>query len=79
MSTFNIHNSTVEQLNDSGNNYKFAGKAEQNLVVEQGNAIQSVGDHNKNLITEPKKRFWSQLWAKVRAGWGWLTGWFTAS
>jgi hypothetical protein len=76
MSTFNIHNSKVEQLNDGGNNYKFAGKADQNLVVEKGNAVQSHGDHNKNQITEPKKSFWSQVWVKLKGLWGCISGWF---
>jgi hypothetical protein len=74
MSEFNIHNSKIEQLNDAGNNYKFAGNADQNLVVEKGNAVQSHGDHNKNAITEPKKGFWSQAWSKVVACWKWITG-----
>jgi hypothetical protein len=78
MSTFNINNSKVEQLNDSGNNIKFAGKAENNTVAEEGNVVQTTGAENKVTVDkpkeEPKEGFWAQAWKKVVVCWKWIRG-----
>ena len=42
MSEFNIQSSKVEQLNDSGNNYKLVSKDGNNAVSEKGNIVQKV-------------------------------------
>jgi hypothetical protein len=45
-----------------------------NAIAATGSVVQSVGDQNKNQITEPKKKFWSLVWAKVAYCWKWITG-----
>jgi predicted nucleotide-binding protein len=47
MTKFNITNSKVEQLSDTGNNYKFVGKSETDTLSEQGDVVQPVGIDNK--------------------------------
>jgi hypothetical protein len=72
MTTFNIHNSRVEQLSDSGNNYKFAGKAETNAVSEKGNVVQTTGTGHTVQVDKAKDGFWSMLWGKIKAAWKWF-------
>ncbi|AMV26693.1 hypothetical protein VT84_20000 [Gemmata sp. SH-PL17] len=79
MSTFNINNSKVEQLNDTGNNYKFAGKSENNTVAEKGNVVQTTGSENKVVVDkpkaeEPKEGFWAQAGKKLLGLWKWIRG-----
>jgi hypothetical protein len=43
MTQFNINNSKVEQLNNTGNNYKLVNDSGNNAVAEQGNIVQTAG------------------------------------
>jgi hypothetical protein len=47
MTKFNITNSTVEQLNDTGNNYKFVGSAGNITLPEQVDTAQTAAAENK--------------------------------
>jgi len=73
MTKFNISNSQVEQLSDTGNNYKFAGKAENIALSEQGNVVQTMGTGNKVQMGNPEKGLLAMIWKKIKAGWKWLT------
>ena len=69
MSEFNIHNSKIDQLNNSGDNYKQTSKEGNNAISQQGNVVQSEGEGNKIDVNKP-----SSLWASL---WGWLKGRWT--
>lgn len=74
MTEFNIQGSKIEQLNDKGNNYKFAGKAE-NLAVSGSDAVvQTAGAGNTVKVEHPKASFWANLWKRISACWKWLFG-----
>lgn len=74
MTQFNIDNSKVEQLNDNGNNYKFAGKSETNAVSEKGNVVQVTGDGSHKIqVDKPKEGFITMLMGKLTSAWKWLT------
>jgi len=75
MAQFNIHNSKVEQLNESGNNYAFAGKSETNAVTEKGNVVQTMGTGNEVQVDKPKEGLWSLLWEKIKGWWKWIVTW----
>jgi hypothetical protein len=71
MTSFNIQNSKVEQINDRGNNYKISGSGN-NAISEKGNVAQAVGDENK--VTAGQHSLWAQVWDKLVAFWKWLRG-----
>jgi len=73
MSQFNIQNSKVEQLNDSGNNYKLVSRDGSNAVSDKGNIVQTAGTQNKVQVGH-KDGFWFMLWTKIRGLWKWFTG-----
>ena len=73
MTQFNISNSKVEQLNNSGSNYKLVSDSGNNAVSEKGNVVLTVGNSNKVQVDHPKG-FWSLLWDKVKSCWKWLRG-----
>ena len=76
MAEFNITNSTVEQLNDTGDNVKIAGNTAP-VVVSGSEVVQTVGDGNMVEVTAPKApSFWSQAWDKAKASWKWFIGLF---
>ncbi len=74
MTKFNITNSKVEQVSDTGNNYKFAGKAENIVLSEQGSVIQTTGTSNTVSVDHPKKGFLATILNTVKSWWKWLTG-----
>ena len=74
MTEFNIRNSNIEQMTDSGNNYKITGASGNVAISEQGVTVQTVGDQNK--VQVGKESFWALLWSKIKACWKWLVGWF---
>lgn len=74
MATFNIQNSSVEQLNDQGNNVKVTGNSGHTTISEQGNIVQTSGDGNRVRVDSPKQTFGSMLWKKVVACWHWIFG-----
>jgi hypothetical protein len=74
MSNVNISHSKIEQMSDSGNNYKFAGKAENIALSEQGNAVQTTGTGNKLQVNKPEKGLWTVIWRKLKAAWKLFTG-----
>jgi len=45
-----------------------------NAIAAKGPVVQTVGDHAKVQLTEPKQGFWAMLWTKLVAGWKWITG-----
>lgn len=73
MSEFNIQNSKIEQLNDSGNNYKLVNRDGNNAVSEEGNIVQAAGAHNKVQV-DRKASFLAMLWAKIKVLWKWIKG-----
>ncbi len=75
MSEFNIENSKIEQLSDSGNNYKITGASGNVAISQQGGTVQTVGDENKVQVGQTES-FWKLLWGKVKAGWKVVAGWF---
>ena len=74
MTKFNITNSKVEQLSDTGNNYKFAGKAENIALSDQGDVVQTTGTGNQVEVSQPEEGILAKLWKAVKAGWSWLMG-----
>ena len=48
-----------------------------NAISETGNAVQSVGDHNKVTVEQPKESFWSKAWKKICSAWTWIKSLFT--
>ena len=74
MTQFNIHNSKIEQANDSGNNYKMTSKSGNNTVSQNGNVVQTDGTQNKVQVDKPGESSLSMLWAKIKMGWKWLVG-----
>jgi hypothetical protein len=73
MTEFNIHDSKVEQLNDSGNNYKLVSETGSNVVSEKGDVVLTSGTGHKVQVDRPKG-FWSVVWGKIRSCWKWLGG-----
>jgi hypothetical protein len=71
VSEFHISNSKIEQVNESGNNYKIAGN---NASSEQGSVVQTTGNENKVTVQPPKESFLATLWNKIKTGWKWLFG-----
>jgi hypothetical protein len=69
MTQFNITNSQVEQLTDSGNNYKLVSDSGNNSIVEKGNVAQASGTENKVQGDPKKEGFWSMLWKKIKSWW----------
>jgi hypothetical protein len=66
MATFNINNSKVEQITDSGNNNKATGNG---VIANSGDVIQVTGNENK-VSTQPKEGWVSQLWKNIKSLWG---------
>ena len=73
MSQFNIRNSKIEQLNESGDNYKLVSKDGNNAVTERGNIVQTAGTRNKVQV-DHKVGFWSMLWGKIKSLWTRIAG-----
>jgi hypothetical protein len=73
MSQFNIQNSKVEQLNDSGNNYKLVNKDGNNAISKEGEIVQTAGTLNK-VQADHGQGFWSILWTKITGLWTWIVG-----
>jgi hypothetical protein len=69
MTQFNITNSQVEQLTDSGNNYKLVSDSGNNAISAKGNVVQVAGDENKVQVDHKKEGFWSMLWKKIKSWW----------
>jgi hypothetical protein len=78
MTEFNIQGSKIEQLNESGNNYKITGGSGNMALSDKGSLVQTIGDQNKVQVNE-KPSFWGQLWVWIRACWKWIAGWWAAS
>jgi hypothetical protein len=74
MTNFNIHNSKVEQISDTGNNYKLVSDSGNNAISEKGNLVQTEGAQNKVHAGLPKENLLSLLWAKLTACWKWMLG-----
>ena len=74
MTKFNITHSKVEQLSDTGNNYKFAGKAENIALSEQGDVVQTTGTDNKVETGKAEEGLLAKLWKALKTSWAWLTG-----
>jgi hypothetical protein len=68
MTKFNIQNSRVEQMSDSGNNYKVTGHSGNAAFSEHGNVVQTTGTGNKAQVDHTQS-FWSLLWGKIKACW----------
>jgi hypothetical protein len=75
MSQFNITNSKVDQLSNSGNNYKNIGQGGQVAMSEQGNAVLTQGTNNKVQV-DHKEGFWTLLWSKLKGCWKWIISCF---
>jgi hypothetical protein len=58
---FNIQNSKIDQLNDSGNNIKLNSETGDNSVSESGNIVHTEGTENRVSVCQPKKGLWSSL------------------
>jgi len=71
---FNIQNSQVEQLNNSGDNLKLTSSSGNNAVSQKGSAVQTDGAKSKVMVGTPKEGFWSTAIAKLTTCWKWLTG-----
>jgi formylmethanofuran dehydrogenase subunit C len=70
---FNITNSEVEQLSDTGNNYKFADKAENIAISNEGDVVQTTGTGHKVEVGKSEGLL-AKLWNAVKAFWTSLTG-----
>jgi hypothetical protein len=68
MADFNITNSKIEQVNDTGDNYKIANNSAP-VVVSGGEAVQTTGTNNKVAVAPKEQSVWAKLWDKVKAGW----------
>jgi hypothetical protein len=74
MASFNIRDSKIDQLSESGNNYQFTNESGNNTVSENGSVVQTEGRDNRIQVNKPAESLWSSLWAKAKA----LLGYFTA-
>jgi hypothetical protein len=73
MTQFNIHNSKIEQVNASGNNYKLVSDSGNNAVLEKGNIVQTTGTQNRVQV-DHKDGLWAMLWEKIKGLWKWIVG-----
>jgi hypothetical protein len=73
MAEFNIQQSKIEQLNNSGTNYKVTGASGNVAFTGEGGTLQSAGTSNTVKATRASG-FWSALWGKIRACVVWLFG-----
>jgi 3-polyprenyl-4-hydroxybenzoate decarboxylase len=72
MSNFNISGSKIDQLNNSGNNYKQTSKEGNNAISEQGSVVQTEGTENKVEVNKPKESLLASIWSKLKSLWlGW--------
>jgi len=74
VTNFNITHSKVEQLSDTGNNYKFTGKAENIALSEQGDVVQTTGTDNKVEVGKAEEGLLAKLWNALKIGWAGPTG-----
>ena len=75
MAEFNIHGSKIEQLSESGNNYKIAGTTSKVAISEQGYVTQTEGSGNKVQVDHPKDGILKKI---VKACWKWLMSLFSS-
>ncbi|WP_020469343.1 hypothetical protein [Zavarzinella formosa] len=69
MAEFNIQNSKIEQVNDTGDNYKITGNSAP-VVVSGNDAVQTAGTNNKVQVAPSEQpSIWGKLWEKVKGWW----------
>lgn len=73
MTTFNIQDSKIEQLNEQGNNVKVAGASGNVVVSQNGDVTQTAGEGN-TVQVEQKPGFFAALLKKLKAFWKWIFG-----
>ena len=67
MGNFNISNSKVEQLNDTGDNYKIMGTQGPVAVTHQdGQSIQATGNENRVSVDKPKPGFLESAFKRLK-------------
>lgn len=71
MTKFNIVNSKVEQMNNSGNNYKTS--ADNYAISSQGDVVQLVGDSSQSY---DNSAFWPQLLNKIKSCWKFIVSFY---
>jgi hypothetical protein len=72
MAEFNIKGSKIEQLSDSGNNYKIAANTGSVAMSETGDVVQARGS-SKVQVNRSKEGFWVAFVKKV---FSWIRSWF---
>jgi len=76
MTNFNINNSKVEQLNDTGDNVKVVGNSGNIVMSDHGDVIQATGHDIKVKTEKGKEGLWSMLVKKIKAVGTWFIGLF---
>lgn len=69
MSNINIQNSKIDQLNNTGNNYKQTSREGSNAISEDGGVAQSNGTENKVEVNKPKASLLTSIWNKIKSLW----------
>ncbi len=74
MTEFNIENSKIEQMSESGNNYKFTGNSGNVVVTESGDVAQTIGENNEVRTNKNQEK---GLIKSLFAAWQSICAWFT--
>ena len=74
MAEFNISESKIEQLNDTGANYKVANNSAP-VTVSGGDSVQTTGSgHKVRAALSQKPSLAAKLWGWARRAWQWIFG-----
>ena len=75
MAEFNIQNSKIEQLNDTGGNYKVSSNS--GAVGQNVNQVQNSGTINSLSQSAGKdKSLIEKIWGWIKKAWLWIKGRF---
>ncbi len=72
MAEFNIQNSKVEQIGDSGDNYQVKDNSGKAAYSQSGKVARNQGDNNKSQQKQPTPSIWLVIWNKFKALLRWI-------
>jgi len=74
MTTFNVNNSKIDQLNDTGNNYQLSSTSGKIALSIHGSAVQVDGENNRVAVDHQKTDCLTKGWNVLKQAGKWLFG-----